>query len=165
MKPVLQSSTNSTGAEAMAMRVSGMGRKKESRRYSTRRHHACAFLPSRNRFSASGVFRMTAPHARRNSAEALMSDPRFTDPGNRDPIAGPTDPMLRDPIEAERTGGAMWGWIAGIAVLVLIAFVLVGGWGWGGRSGTNTAANAPASAPATTGTGGNNAAPPPPVQR
>jgi hypothetical protein len=94
-----------------------------------------------------------------------MSDPRFTDPRSRDPIAGPTDPMLRDPVERDRTGGAMWGWIAGIAVLILIAFILVDGWGWGGRSGTNTAANAPASAPAsapaTTGSGANNTAPAP----
>jgi uncharacterized membrane protein len=91
-----------------------------------------------------------------------MSDPRFTDPRSRDPIAGPTDPLLRDPSEPERTGGAMWGWIAGIAVLILIAFLLVGGWRWGGRSGPTTAANAPASAPAstpaTTGAGGGNTA-------
>jgi len=94
-----------------------------------------------------------------------MSDPRFTDPRSRDPIAGPTDPLLRDAVEPERTGGAMWGWIAGIAVLILIAFVLVGGWGWGGRSGTNTDVNAPASgpasAPATTGAVGGNTTPVP----
>ena len=88
-----------------------------------------------------------------------MSDPSFTDPRSRDPIAGPTDPMLRDPVERDRTGGAMWGWIAGIAVLILIAFILVGGWGWGDRSGINTAANAPAAAPTTTGTGSRTAAP------
>ncbi len=98
-----------------------------------------------------------------------MSDPRFTDPRSRNPIVGPTDPLLRDPAEPERTGGALWGWIAGIAVLILIAFILVGGWGWGGRSGTNEAANAPASAPAiapaTTGAGDNNTGPPPPTPR
>jgi hypothetical protein len=51
----------------------------------------------------------------------------------------------------------MWGWIAGIAVLILIAFVLVGGWG---GNGTNTAARAPAStAPVTTGAAPNEAPP------
>jgi len=43
----------------------------------------------------------------------------------------------------------MWGWIAGIAVLILIAFIIVGGWGWS-NGGRNTAVNSPA-APATTG--------------
>ena len=67
--------------------------------------------------------------------------------------------MTGDPLERDRTGGAMWGWIAGIAVLILIAFVLVGGWGWGGN-GTNTAARAPAStAPVTTGAAPNEAPP------
>jgi hypothetical protein len=106
---------------------------------------------------------------RRNFAEALMSDPRFTDSPGGDPIAGPAEPLLRDPVEPERTGGAMWGWIAGIAVLILIAFILVGGWGWGGRSGTTTATNAPApapaSAPAATGAGGPNTAPAPAAAR
>ncbi len=95
-----------------------------------------------------------------------MSNPRFTNPRSPDPIAGPTDPLLRDRAEPERTGGAMWGWIAGIAVLLLIAFILVGGWGWGGRSATDTAANAPAptTAPGTTGAR-DNTGPPPPTPR
>lgn len=62
-----------------------------------------------------------------------MTDPRFTDPRN--------DPVLRSD---ERVGG-MWGWIAGLAVLALIAFVLVAGW----NSNPNTASNGPA--PVTTG--------------
>ncbi len=34
-----------------------------------------------------------------------------------------------DPPELnERNGAAIWGWVAGIAVLILIAFVLIGGW-------------------------------------
>jgi len=94
----------------------------------------------------------------------FSDDPRFTSPEQR-MREERLDPTL-DPIERERSGGAVWGWVAGIAVLVLIAFVLIGGWGSGG--GNNTASNnripasttgsapsapAPApSAPATTGT-------------
>ncbi len=97
-----------------------------------------------------------------------MTDPRLTDPAERgDPLLRPTDPSLRDPIERDRTGGAMWGWIAGIAVLVLIAFILIGGWSGSNRA-TNTAANAPAAAPttpATTGAAHNGTGPPPPTPR
>ena len=58
--------------------------------------------------------------------------------------------MTTEPIERDRTGGAMWGWIAGIAVLILIAFVLVGG--GGGWWSSNTVARAPvAPTPTTTG--------------
>jgi hypothetical protein len=82
-----------------------------------------------------------------------MSDPRYTDPR--------TDPVLRD----ESVGGA-WGWIAGLAVLALIAFVLIAGW----NSNPNTASNAPSpmatgSAPArmvpptTTGSGSTSPSP------
>jgi len=94
-----------------------------------------------------------------------LSDPRYTNPDptaprGRDPTISDPDPMIRDPLERDRTGGAMWGWIAGIAVLILIAFVLVGGWGRTGGNGTNTAANTPAStAPATTGAAPNGAPP------
>lgn len=59
-----------------------------------------------------------------------MTDPRFTDPRN--------DPVIRDePIDGT------WGWIAGLAVLALIAFVLIAGW----NSNPNTADNG--SAPAS----------------
>ena len=63
-----------------------------------------------------------------------MSDPRY-------------DQRLSDPVSrrSENAGG-MWGWIAGIAVLVLIAIILIAGW----NSPKNTAANGPAPA-ATTG--------------
>lgn len=62
-----------------------------------------------------------------------MSDPRYTDPRLSDPV------LRRD----DRSGG-MWGWIAGIAVLALIAFVVIAGW----NGSQNTASNS--SPPATT---------------
>ena len=68
-----------------------------------------------------------------------MSDPRFTDPRPTDPRL---DPVLR---QNERVGG-MWGWVAGLAVLALIAFILIAGW----NSNSNTASNS--SPPATIGT-------------
>ena len=64
-----------------------------------------------------------------------MTDPRFTDPRN--------DPLLR----RDDSVGGTWGWIAGLAVLALIAFVLIAGW----NSNPNTASNAPGTAPMTTG--------------
>jgi len=59
-----------------------------------------------------------------------MSDPQF---GRR-----PSGPAARQP----DTSGGMWGWIAGIAVVVLIAIILIAGW----SSDKNTASNAPATA-------------------
>lgn len=64
-----------------------------------------------------------------------MSDPRYTDPRLSDPV------LRRD----EAVGG-MWGWIAGVAVLLLIGFLIVAGW----NSNSNTASNS-ATAPITTG--------------
>ena len=57
-----------------------------------------------------------------------MSDPRFEQ--------RLSDPVARQP----DTGGGMWGWIAGIAVVVLIAIILIAGW----NSNSNTASNGPA---------------------
>jgi hypothetical protein len=72
-----------------------------------------------------------------------MSDPRFTDPRLSDPV------LRRD----EGVGGT-WGWIAGLAVLALIAFVIIAGW----NSNQNTANdNSP---PATTGSATRNINPP-----
>ena len=74
-----------------------------------------------------------------------MSDPRYTDPR--------TDPVLR---RDQRVGGA-WGWIAGLAVLALIAFVLVSGW----NSNPNTASNSPVGpSPMTTGSAPTRMGPP-----
>jgi hypothetical protein len=45
-----------------------------------------------------------------------MSDPRY-------------EPNLGDPVERRADGaGGLWGWIAGIAVVVLIAIILIAGW-------------------------------------
>ena len=81
-------------------------------------------------------------------------DPSPSAPRGPDPTL---TPMSRDALERDRTGGAMWGWIAGIAVLILIGFIVVGGWGSGSRTGTHTAANTPA--PAATGAATTGAAP------
>lgn len=92
-----------------------------------------------------------------------MTDPRYTDPRYNDP---PLDRTLR----RSESGSSMWGWIAGLAVIVLIAFVLIAGW----NSNTRTAGNAPQSTvgsgamtqpvpPPTTGQGSPMTAPPAPV--
>jgi hypothetical protein len=89
-----------------------------------------------------------------------MSDPRFTDPRN-------TDPRLSDPVlRQEEPAGGIWGWVAGLAVLALIAFIVVAGWNSDQATTANsnsppvtTGANAPATAPrnvnppSTTGSG------------
>ena len=77
-----------------------------------------------------------------------MTDPRYTDPIR--------DPNLSDPVLRREQGvDRMWGWIAGIAVVVLIAFILVAGW-----NSSNTASNAPSS---TTGSATNSAPAPAPA--
>jgi hypothetical protein len=77
-----------------------------------------------------------------------MSDPRYTDPRLSDPV-----------LRRDETVGGPWGWVAGIAVIALIAFLVI----IGANSNSNTASNntAPASTgsatrqvpPATTGSG------------
>jgi len=47
--------------------------------------------------------------------ENVMTDPRFTDPRYNDPRL--SDPVLR---RDDSAAGGMWGWIAGVAVLLLI---------------------------------------------
>ena len=80
-----------------------------------------------------------------------MTDPRFTDPRYSD--AQNSDPRYVPPapLRSENAGG-VWGWIAGLAVVALIAFVVVAGWN---SATTNTASNPPAATPApmTTGSG------------
>ena len=58
-----------------------------------------------------------------------MTDPRFTDPRYSDPRL--IDPVLR----RDESVGGIWGWVAGLAVLALIAFILVASWN------SNTAGN------------------------
>jgi hypothetical protein len=74
-----------------------------------------------------------------------MTDPRYTDPRLN-------DPRLNDPPAVRERGGAVWGWIAGIAVVVLIAFVLIGGWSGSGnhQTASNPAATTTGSAPMST---------------
>jgi len=73
-----------------------------------------------------------------------MTDPRYTDPRLSDPV------LRRD----ETVGGA-WGWIAGLAVLALIGFIVVAGW-----NNNGTTANNGASAPIITGSSAPKAMPP-----
>jgi hypothetical protein len=64
--------------------------------------------------------------------ETVMTDPR-------------NEPRLSDPVPRRPDSfGGVWSWIAGIAVLVLVAIILVAGW----HGDRTTAGNAPA---ATTG--------------
>ena len=62
-----------------------------------------------------------------------MTDPRYDQRQN--------DPVL----SRDESAGGVWGWIAGLAILALIAFVVVAGW----NSDRNTASNA--NPPVTTG--------------
>jgi hypothetical protein len=84
-----------------------------------------------------------------------MSDPRFTDQRSTDPRS--TDPNFTDPnfivpeMRNESTGG-VWGWIAGFAVIALIAFVVIAGWNNGGNE--NQASSTSTPAPITTGNSG-----------
>lgn len=79
-----------------------------------------------------------------------MSDPRFTDQRYSDPRNTDPNYIAPTPLRDESSGG-VWGWIAGLAVVALIAFVVLAGWN---NSGTNTASNAGNPAPITTGNSG-----------
>lgn len=84
-----------------------------------------------------------------------MSDPRFTDPRNTDPRV--SDPVLR----RDDSAGGIWGWVAGLAVLALIAFIVIAGWNNSGGNSANSGQNpapvttgsTPLSPPSTTGSG------------
>lgn len=77
-----------------------------------------------------------------------MTDPRNTDPRQSGwhPRSDPSD---------RRSSGGMWGWIVGIAVVILAAFILAAVW----NRAPETASKAP---PATTGSGATTQAVPPP---
>ena len=55
----------------------------------------------------------------------------MTDPRND---LRPSDPLTR---RSDGSAG-MWGWIAGVAVLVLIAIILIAGWNNDTRTASNT---------------------------
>ena len=55
-----------------------------------------------------------------------MSDPRYTDPRLSDPV-----------LRRDETIGGPWSWVAGIAVIALIAFLVI----IGANSNSNTASN------------------------
>ena len=70
-----------------------------------------------------------------------MTDPRFTDPRS-------SDPRLIDPvIRRDENVGGMWGWIAGVAVVLLIGFLIVAGWNSNG--GTASSGSSPATTAST----------------
>lgn len=79
-----------------------------------------------------------------------MTDPRFTDPYNDPPRM--SDPVVR---RDDSVAGGMWGWIAGVAVLLLIGFLIIAG----NNSNTASTGSSPTAtsstrmAPSTTGSG------------
>lgn len=79
-----------------------------------------------------------------------MTDPRFTDPRLSDPRL--SDPVLR----REESVSGMWGWVAGLAVLALVAFIVVAAW----NNEKTSTANTGASPPITTGSAPRNVMPP-----
>ena len=54
-----------------------------------------------------------------------MTDPRYTDP-HKEPLLAPDDGQ-----------SGVWGWVAGVAILVLIAFVVIAGWNGDRNSASN----------------------------
>ncbi len=73
-----------------------------------------------------------------------MTDPRWTDPRYSDPRSGDTGLSQADGI------GGIWGWITGIAAVVLIAFLVIAGM----NAHNNTASNAPSPATSSPASGG-----------
>jgi hypothetical protein len=78
-----------------------------------------------------------------------MSDPRYTDPRFSDPVTRRDDSV-----------GGMWGWIAGLAVVALVVFLLIAGWNSNSQTAsknpspaTSSSAVHPATPPSTTGQG------------
>jgi hypothetical protein len=78
-----------------------------------------------------------------------MTDPRFTDPRYNDPRL--SDPVLR---REDTAAGGMWGWIAGVAVLLLIGFLIIAGWNNNSNTAsTGSSPTATSGAASTTGSG------------
>ena len=57
-----------------------------------------------------------------------MTDPRFTDPRLI---------VLSDPVRRHEDAGGVWSWVAGIALLLLIGFIIFAGW----NNNSNTASS------------------------
>jgi len=70
-----------------------------------------------------------------------MSDPRYTDPRY-------SNSQLSDPVGRRGDGAGVWGWIAGIVVIALIAIFLIAG-----SKNVNTANNGVSPPASTTGLG------------
>jgi hypothetical protein len=106
--------------------------------------------------AASGFPSFETAKLRFELKEDAMTDPRFTDPRYSDPLS---DPVIR---RDERVGG-MWGWIAGVAVLLLIGFLIVAGWNNNSNTASSgsapTAASHTATPPSTTGSGSTSSQP------
>ncbi len=86
-----------------------------------------------------------------------MTDPRFTD-----------DPRLSDPVVRRDEVGGMWGWIAGIALLLVIGFVIIAGLHSNSNtassgSSTSTTASTPAHTATPPGTTGSGSSSPQPI--
>ncbi len=91
-----------------------------------------------------------------------MSDPRFTDQRYSDPRNSDPNIIQPAPLRDESVGG-VWGWIAGLAVVALIAFVVLAGWNNSSTENTAVNSNSPpittsgpvrnVTPPATTGSG------------
>jgi hypothetical protein len=80
-----------------------------------------------------------------------MTDPRFTDPRLSDPV-----------LRSDDSVAGMWGWVAGLAVLALVAFIVIAGWTGNSETAGNstmaptTTSSAPirnVTPPSTTGSG------------
>ncbi|MGB8892853.1 MAG: hypothetical protein WCD13_00815 [Pseudolabrys sp.] len=73
-----------------------------------------------------------------------MDDPRFT------------DPPLIDPNRRYEGAGGVWSWVAGIAALLLIAFIIFASWNNNSNTGSGSSPSTAASRmtpPSTTGSG------------
>ena len=77
-----------------------------------------------------------------------MTDPRYTGPRQSDPV-----------LSRDEAAGGVWGWVAGLAILALIAFVVIAGWNSDKNSASNTGTMPSSTAqrtmhgPSTTGSG------------
>jgi ABC-type phosphate transport system substrate-binding protein len=76
-----------------------------------------------------------------------MDDPRFTDPRLSDPV-----------IRRDEDAAPMYGWVAGLALLLVIGFIFFAGWKnnsntASSRSTPPTAASRTMTPPSTTGSG------------